>query len=131
MALSAAEIRQRVGKDDPIIIEVGANCGQTTIDLLQAIPGATIHAFEPDPRAIAKFRDTVVNPNVHLYECAIGAVNGSISFHQSSGAEHLAGYQRQLAEEGLNGLVAQGHGREVTSGAAQRLQLGYARLYAG
>jgi hypothetical protein len=54
------------------------------------MPSATIFAFEPDPRAIAKFRDAIVNPNVHLYECAIGAVNGRIGFHQSSRAEHLA-----------------------------------------
>jgi hypothetical protein len=26
-ALTAADIRRLVGKDDPIIIEVGANCG--------------------------------------------------------------------------------------------------------
>jgi FkbM family methyltransferase len=90
--LSAAEIRQRVGKDDPVIIEVGANCGQTTVELLRAMPGATIFAFEPDPRAIAKFHDAIANPRVHLYEFAIGAVNGTINFHQSSGAEHLAGY---------------------------------------
>jgi 2-O-methyltransferase len=91
-ALSAAEIRQLVGKDDPVIIEVGANCGQTTIELLKAMPGATIFAFEPEPRAIAKFRNVIANPNVHLYECAIGAVNGTISFHQSSGGEQLPEY---------------------------------------
>ena len=89
-ALTASEIRHLVGKDDPVIIEVGANCGQTTVEPLRAMPGATIFAFEPDPRAIAKFRNTIANPNVHLYECAIGATNGTISFHQSSGAEHVA-----------------------------------------
>jgi FkbM family methyltransferase len=99
-ALTGAEIRQLVGKDDPIIIEVGANCGQTTVELLKAMPGATIFAFEPEPRAIAKFRDTVTSPNVHLYECAIGAVNGTISFHQSSGAEHLEGYREGWDQSG-------------------------------
>ena len=99
-ALTAAEIRQRVGKDDPVIVEVGANCGQTTVELLRAMPGATIFAFEPDPRAIAKFRDIIANPRVHLYECAIGAVNGTISFHQSSGAEHLAGYSEGWDQSG-------------------------------
>jgi len=98
--LSATEIRQRVGKDDPVIIEVGANCGQTTSELLKAMPSATIFAFEPDPRAIAKFRDAIVNPNVHLYECAIGAVNGKISFHQSSGVEHLAEYREGWDQSG-------------------------------
>jgi FkbM family methyltransferase len=98
--LTAPEIRRLVGKDDPVIIEVGANCGQTTVELLRAMPGATIFAFEPDPRAIAKFRDAVKNPNVHLYECAIGATNGTISFHQSSGAEHLAEYSAGWDQSG-------------------------------
>jgi 2-O-methyltransferase len=91
-ALSADEIRLCVGKDDPVIIEVGANCGQTTVEMLKAMPRATIHAFEPDPRAIAKFRAAVTGPNVHLYECAIGATNGTANFHQSSGAEQLPEY---------------------------------------
>lgn len=99
-ALTAAEIRHLVGKDDPVIIEVGANCGQTTVELLKAMPGATIHAFEPEPRAIAKFRDAIANPNVHLYECAIGAVNGTTSFYQSSGAEHLLEYRQGWDQSG-------------------------------
>jgi FkbM family methyltransferase len=99
-ALSAAEIRQLVGKDDPVIVEVGANCGQTTIELLKAMPGATIFAFEPEPRAIAKFRNVIANPNVHLYECAIGAVNGTVSFHQSSGAEQMPEYAEGWDQSG-------------------------------
>jgi FkbM family methyltransferase len=93
-ALTAGEIRALVGRDDPVIIEIGANCGQTTVELLKAMPGATIHAFEPDPRAIAKFRKVVQHPRVHLYECAIGAVNGTTTFHQSTGAEHLPEYSQ-------------------------------------
>jgi FkbM family methyltransferase len=99
-ALTAAEIRQLVGKDDPVIIEVGANCGQTTVELLKTMPGATIFAFEPEPRAIAKFRAAIANPNVHLYECAIGAVNGTTSFYQSSGAEHLREYREGWDQSG-------------------------------
>jgi len=99
-ALTANEIRQLVGKDDPIIVEVGANCGQTTVELLKAMPGATIFAFEPEPRAIAKFRAAIASPNVHLYECAIGAVNGTISFHQSSGGEHLPDYSKGWDQSG-------------------------------
>jgi FkbM family methyltransferase len=99
-ALTAAEIRQLVGKDDPVIVEVGANCGQTTVELLKSMPGATIFAFEPEPRAIAKFRDAIANPNVHLYECAIGAVNGTTSFYQSSGAEHLLEYREGWDQSG-------------------------------
>lgn len=98
--LTAAEIRQLVGKDNPVIIEVGANSGQTTLELLKAMPEARIFAFEPEPRAIAKFRNAIANPNVFLYECAIGAVNGVISFNQSSGAEHLPGYSEGWDQSG-------------------------------
>jgi len=91
-ALNAHGIRKCVGKDDPIIVEVGANCGQTTLEILEAMPNATIYAFEPDQRAIAKFRSVIKHPHVHLYECAIGAKNGTISFNQSSGAEDQPGY---------------------------------------
>jgi 2-O-methyltransferase len=98
--LTAPEIRQLLGKDDPRIVEVGANCGQTTAELLRVMPAATIYAFEPDPRAIAKFRAAITNGNVHLYECAIGAVDGNISFHQSSGAEHFAQYREGWDQSG-------------------------------
>jgi 2-O-methyltransferase len=99
-ALSAADIRQCVGRDDPIIVEVGANCGQTTVEMLKAMPRATIYAFEPDPRAIAKFRAAITHPSVHLYECAIGAVNGTISINQSSGAEDLPDYSNGWDQSG-------------------------------
>jgi 2-O-methyltransferase len=98
--LSADEIRQCVGKEDPIIIEVGANRGQTTVEMLRAMPRARIHAFEPDPRAIAIFRAAVTHPNVHLYECAIGAVNGAITFNQSSGAEDSPDYRQGWDQSG-------------------------------
>jgi 2-O-methyltransferase len=98
--LSAREIRQCVGKEDPVIVEVGANCGQTTIEMLKEMPRATIYAFEPDPRAIAKFRAAVRHPNVHLYECAIGAVNGTVDFNQSSGGEQLPDYTQGWDQSG-------------------------------
>jgi 2-O-methyltransferase len=99
-AMSARDIRQCVGKEDPIIVEVGANCGQTTVEMLKEMPRATIYAFEPDPRAIEKFRAAVKHPNVHLFECAIGAVNGSVEFNQSSGGESLPDYTQGWDQSG-------------------------------
>jgi 2-O-methyltransferase len=99
-ALSAGEIRELVGRHDPVIVEIGANSGQTTVEMLKAMPDATIHAFEPDPRAIAKFRSTIRNPRVHLYECAIGAANGTATFHQSSGVEHVPEYSQGWDQSG-------------------------------
>jgi FkbM family methyltransferase len=98
--LTGAEIRELLGKDAPVILDIGANCGQTTAELLKALPRATIFAFEPDPRAIAKFRHRITDPRARLHECAVGATNGTISFHQSSGAEHVAEYAEGWDQSG-------------------------------
>lgn len=86
--LGATEVRELLGTERPLVLDIGANFGQTTLDLLLAIPGATVHAFEPDPRAAAKFRRYIEHPRVHLHECAVGARNGTVLFNQSSGLEH-------------------------------------------
>jgi FkbM family methyltransferase len=86
-ALTPYEIKYLVGKSNPVIIEVGANIGQTTAEFLREMPAATIYCFEPDPRAIAEFKKNITSPNVHLIESAVGNENGTIVFHQSSGVD--------------------------------------------
>ncbi len=92
--LSAADIAHLVGCSNPLILEVGANCGQSTLTFIDQMPMATIHCFEPDPRAIAKFKLLVNNPQIHLIEAAVGADSGFVMFNQSSGAEaqHPSGW---------------------------------------
>lgn len=84
-SLTPQEIHQLVGRDNPTILEIGANIGQTTIEFLKAMPQAKIYSFEPDPRAITQFKRNINNPNVCLVESAIGAVNGKTQFYQSNG----------------------------------------------
>jgi FkbM family methyltransferase len=84
-ALNADAIHALVGRDDPIILEIGANNGNTTLEMLRAMPNAKIYAFEPDPRAIKHFKASVTSQNVRLFECAVGGHNGSTVFHQSTG----------------------------------------------
>jgi len=98
--LTGTEIRDLLGMDAPVILDIGANCGQTTAELLTVLPQATVFAFEPDPRAIAKFRHRINSPRAHLQECAVGATNGTVSFHQSSGAEHMAEYAEGWDQSG-------------------------------
>lgn len=84
--LRKEDLRQIVGKDNPTILEIGCNDGNHTLWFLEAFKSPTIYCFEPDPRAIARFRGKVGNPpNVHLFELALSANNGTIEFHQSSG----------------------------------------------
>lgn len=85
--ITVFELKPLIGKSEPVILEIGANVGQTTEEFLRQMPGAKIFSFEPDPRAIKKFKGRISNPNVQLFECAVGNQNGSITFNQSSGDE--------------------------------------------
>jgi FkbM family methyltransferase len=80
-----SELKKLIGRDDPVIIEVGANIGQTTEEFLREMPDARIFCFEPEPRAIRQFKSRIQSPNVTLFECAVGNRNGTVNFNQSSG----------------------------------------------
>ena len=75
-----------LGKHDPTILEIGCNDGGQTRDFLKHFSNATIFAFEPDPRARARFAAAVQDPRVTLLDLAISDTNGEIDFHMSSGA---------------------------------------------
>ncbi len=80
-----AYLRQLVGNSASVILEIGANDGSHTLQFLDLFPHARIYAFEPDPRAFAKFKARVVDPRVFAFEMAIGAEDGEAEFHVSSG----------------------------------------------
>ncbi len=84
--IGADLISKMVNSDAPVILEIGANNGAHTLWFLEIFPNATIYAFEPDPRASAKFKARVNDPRVRLVECAIGDVdNEEIEFYMSGG----------------------------------------------
>jgi FkbM family methyltransferase len=92
--LSPKEVKYLIGKSNPVIIEVGANIGQTTAEFIKEMPSATIYCFEPDPRAIHEFKKNISSPNVHLIESAVGNENGTIVFNQSTGTEEYEGWNQ-------------------------------------
>src|ERR1700734_4400073 len=55
-ALTHEAIAALVGKPDPVILEIGCNDGTDTLALLRVMPQASFHCFEPDARAIARFK---------------------------------------------------------------------------
>jgi 2-O-methyltransferase len=72
--------------DAPLILDIGANNGATTAQFLHAFPKSTIFAFEPDVRAIRKFKNRIKDdPRVQLFEIAIGSHDHEAEFYVSSG----------------------------------------------
>jgi FkbM family methyltransferase len=82
--ITVGELRYIVGRDDPVIVEVGCNDGETTKQMLAVMPFARVWCFEPDPRPLAR---SVVKTDhrVKLYQMAISDRRGHCTFHQSGG----------------------------------------------
>ncbi len=84
--LSIDYIKEIIARPDPVILDIGCNNGDSTLKFLTAYENASIYCFEPDPRAIKRFKINLKGYHqVKLYEIAISSRNGFITFHQSGG----------------------------------------------
>ena len=84
--ISKELIRKCVGKEDPTILEIGCNDGTHTLWFLEVFENPKVYCFEPDPRAIARFKTKVgQRSNINLFEIALSDHNGEVEFYQSGG----------------------------------------------
>jgi hypothetical protein len=59
-------IHELIGGDARVILEISAHHGEYTAQFLKNFPCAKIYAFEPEPRAISKFRASISDPRSPL-----------------------------------------------------------------
>ena len=76
-------IKKLVGKDDPLIVEIGAHYGEDTLRLLETFPNANIHCFEPDDRNISIFEKNVFDKRVTLNKYALSNKSGRSFYFRS------------------------------------------------
>ncbi len=80
----ATYYKREIKSHNPVIIDVGANSGQTISFFIKNFPGATIHAFEPNPKLFAyltnKFRSYSA---VTLYNKGVSNKNGKQIFFET------------------------------------------------
>ncbi len=78
----------------PVFLDIGANIGLMTLNVLVQVPSTNIFAFEPSPHPRSLFEQTIavnqLKDRVTLYEYALGAEPGEISF-ASHVTEHASG----------------------------------------
>jgi len=82
--ITAYELK-RLLPESPLIINVGANDGSTMEEILDVLPGASIIAFEPDPRPLKRWRLKSCR-NASVYPIAISDRHGTFEFYQSGGS---------------------------------------------
>lgn len=74
-----------LGREDPVILDVGCNDGSHTLKFLQLFPRARVFCFEPDPRARERFHLLVKSDRAKLFPLAISDADGTTTFHASGG----------------------------------------------
>jgi len=80
-----SDILKHIARTNVTILDIGANNGDHSLHFLNVFPYGRIFSFEPDPRAIAKYRATVSSERAKLVEAGIGAETGRSIFYQSGG----------------------------------------------
>jgi FkbM family methyltransferase len=76
-----------LGRPNPVIVEAGCNDGEHTRWFADAFERPTIYCFEPDRRAIRRFRANLGRrSNIQLFEMALSDHAGKIDFYPSGGS---------------------------------------------
>ena len=83
-ALEAADFVPLLGLGRPTILDIGAHDGYSSERFLQAFPEATVHCFEPEPRALTLLRSRLAG-RARIHPVAISDRDGMATFHQSGG----------------------------------------------
>lgn len=68
-----------------LILEIGANTGQDTVELIREFPNAMLVCFEPDQRAIEGWKRNVSTERAKLHSLAIGDIDDQTKFYPSQG----------------------------------------------
>jgi FkbM family methyltransferase len=84
-SLDFDQILSMIGRDDPVILDIGANNGWHSSLFLKHFPRATLHAFEPDSRAACDFRRRIDDHRATLHEVALSNGDGEVDFYMSDG----------------------------------------------
>ena len=83
--LRPEQIAEFVTSPRPTILEIGCNDGTDTNRIMDTFPDGLVFCFEPDPRAIARFLETVHDDRATLVEAAVSDEDGETVFFGSSG----------------------------------------------
>lgn len=78
------EVRELVGRDDPLIFDLGCNDAETSASFLCVMPLAHIICVECNPVPLKRFK-LRGHSQVTLFECAVYHRNGRIKFFPSGG----------------------------------------------
>lgn len=109
-------IEALLNKDSKYFLDIGANIGLISCNILDAVKGVKIYAFEPSPHAVRYLQKTIsenqLDGSIDLNTCALSFENGEVEFAVHS-AEHTSG----------NGIFDTGRSGETNTIKVKTLKL--------
>lgn len=78
------------------VLDVGANIGNYSCQILEINPAATVYAFEPHPKTFSRLCDRIKTENFHPINAAVGSEAGSTflyDYAQEDGSSHASLYK--------------------------------------
>jgi FkbM family methyltransferase len=106
-ALSDKYLIELIGKENPIILDIGSNDGTHTSWFLALFRRARIYSFEPDPRARERYLAKINDKRAVLFDLALSDIDGVRHFYLSSGippCEELS-FENPPADWDLSGSI--------------------------
>jgi FkbM family methyltransferase len=105
-ATMAKEVRHALallGTKPTTVLDVGANQGLWTAQLLSHHPGATVHVFEPQPICNTRlYEQYASSPNVHIHKNAVSNTTGVFKLYFDRAGSGLASLsKRELGHLGI------------------------------
>jgi FkbM family methyltransferase len=78
-----ADLGELFGRDQAkVLFDVGANRGQTSLQLAAILPGPKIYAFEPNPTMFQELQRNIANlPQAKAFQLAFGDEQGQVSLN--------------------------------------------------
>ncbi len=83
-------------KINPIILDVGANIGNYTKDILNSNSTAFVFAFEPHPSTYKKLTANIISNNFKAFNVGVGDKNGNLELYDddtNDGSAHASLYK--------------------------------------
>lgn len=98
--LSDAWASGAVAGDRPVVLDVGANVGDYAVRVLDVLPSADVHLFEPHPRSASWLHERFGN-GVTVVAAAAGSVAGTLELYDyagGAGSSHASVYAEVFVE---------------------------------
>ena len=80
-----AILRHHIRRENPLILDVGANLGSSVAFYRRLFPNARVIAFEPDPETFQRLKRRHGHAsNVTLLNCGVGAMPGRLTLQRNT-----------------------------------------------